>query len=143
MPFGLTNAPSTFMRAMNFIFRDLLDECVVIFLDDILIFSKSLKEHDRDVRKVLEILHKNKFYRKLQKCEFFQKKLTFLGFDISENGMSVNSRKTSAVREWPAPKNVTEVRSFLGFCQFYRMFVKDFASIANPLTELTKDKVKF
>lgn len=97
MPFGLTNAPSTFMRVMNNCFRDLLDECVVIFLDDILIFSKTKEEHERHIRIILERLRKYKFYAKLKKCEFFKPKVTFLGHDISEDGIRVNNQKISAV----------------------------------------------
>ena len=90
MPFGLTNAPSTFMRTMNNYFQDLLDTCVVVFLDDILIFLKTIEDHERDVRKVLERLCRNKFYAKLKKCEFFKSSVTFLGHDISKDGVRVN-----------------------------------------------------
>ena len=90
MPFGLTNAPSTFMRTMNNCFQDLLDTCVVVFLDDILIFSKTMEDHERDIQKVLERLCRNKFYAKLKKCEFFKSSVTFLGHDISKDGVRVN-----------------------------------------------------
>jgi len=143
MPFGLTNAPSTFMRTMNNCFRDMLDECVVVFLDDILIYSKSYDEHVEHIRKVLQRLRQHQFYAKLKKCEFFKRSVTFLGHDISEEGVRVNGKKIAAVQEWPVPKDATDVRSFLGFCQFYRNFIKDFAAIAKPLTDLMKAKVKF
>ena len=104
------------MRVMNNLFHDLLDECVVCFLDDILIFSKSAEEHVKHVKLVLERLRKYCFYAKLKKCEFFKQSVTFLGHDISAEGVRVNAAKVASVIEWPVPKDLTEVRSFVGFC---------------------------
>jgi transposase InsO family protein len=137
LPMGLCNAPSTFMRLMNETFRDMLDRCVLAFLDDILIYSRTREEHIGHVRQVLERLRKHKLYAKLSKCEWFQAEVEFLGHRIGRDGLAVSQDKVSAVQEWPAPKNVTEVRSFLGLAGFYRRFVKNFSLIARPLTELT------
>ena len=143
LPFGLTNAPSTFMRVMNNLFSDLLDVCVVCFLDDILIFSPNAEEHKKHIELVLDRLRKYHFFAKLKKCEFFKTKVTFLGHDISADGVRVNAAKVASVTEWPAPRDLTEVRSFVGFCQFYNKFIRDFAKIARPLTDLTRKEVGF
>ena len=103
MPFGLCNAPATFMRTMNNLFSDLLDQGVVVFLDDILIYASSLEEHDRLLREVLSRLESAKFFCKLKKCSFYQPKTTFLRFDITADGVHVNSDKIIAVQKWPVP----------------------------------------
>ena len=143
LPMGLCNAPGTFMQLMNDTFHDVLDRFVLVFLDDILIFSKTREEHIKHVREVLTRLRKQKLYAKLSKCEFFQEQVTFLGHQIGANGLSVSQDKIDAVRDWPAPKNDTEVRSFLGFANFYRRFVKNYSLLALPISELTKNDVKF
>ena len=140
LPMGLCNAPGTFMQLMNDTFRDLLDKTVLVFLDDILIFSRTKEEHEKHVREVFERLRAQKLYAKRSKCEFFRDEVEFLGHRIGANGLSVSQDKISAVRDWPAPKNVSEVRSFLGLAGFYRRFVKDFSKVALPITELTKEK---
>ncbi|CAI7748986.1 unnamed protein product [Closterium sp. NIES-53] len=138
MPFGLCNAPATFQAEMNHILRPLLDECVVVYLDDILIYSKNMKEHVEHLRKVFEILRKNKFYVKLSKSDFALKKVQFLGHMVSAEGIHVDPRKIEAVKEWKVPENVKELQQFLGFANYYNRFVPQYAKIAAPLTDLLK-----
>jgi hypothetical protein len=138
LPMGLCNAPGTFMQLMNETFRDLLDRSVLVFLDDILVFSRTRGEHVAHVREVLERLRKQKLYAKRSKCEFFRSEVEFLGHQLGANGLAVSQDKISAVRDWPTPRNVGDVRSFLGLAGFYRRFVKDFSKIALPLTQMTQ-----
>ena len=138
LPMGLTNAPGTFMELMNSTFRDLLDRSVLVFLDDILVYSADAAEHMIHLREVLERLRAAKLYAKMSKCEFLQHEVEFLGHHIGAAGLSVMQDKVAAVREWPTPANVHDVRSFLGLAGFYRRFVKGFSDIALPITELTK-----
>jgi RNase H-like domain found in reverse transcriptase/Reverse transcriptase (RNA-dependent DNA polymerase)/Integrase zinc binding domain/Chromo (CHRromatin Organisation MOdifier) domain len=138
LPMGLCNAPGTFMQLMNETFRDLLDRSVLVFLDDILVFSRTHEEHVAHVRQVLERLRKQKLYAKRSKCEFFRSEVEFLGHQLGANGLAVSQDKISAVRDWPTPRNVGDVRSFLGLAGFYRRFVKDFSKIALPLTQMTQ-----
>jgi hypothetical protein len=138
LPFGLTNAPATFMHLMQQIFREHLDDFVIVFLDDILIYSKTEEEHERHVRTVLELLRKHKLYAKASKCEFFRDRVSFLGYVVSSEGVSMEAEKVKAVQEWPVPCNVRQVREFLGLAGFYRRFVKGFSSLASPLSDLTK-----
>ena len=126
MPFGLSNAPSTFMRLMNHILRSLIGKFVVVYFDDILVYSKSLADHANHVKQVLVILRKEKLYANLAKCSFAQDKLIFLGFVVSSNGIEVDNSKIEAIKNWPTPTNVGHVRSFHGLAGFYRRFVKDF-----------------
>jgi hypothetical protein len=129
------------MTLMNDIFREYLDQFVVIYLDDILIYSKTEQEHLQHVQQVLDILRKHQLYAKLSKCEFFQRRVEYLGHYISDQGVAVDDRKVAAIKEWPAPSNVSEVRSFLGLANYYRKFVKGFSGIAAALTALLhKDK---
>ncbi|CAI7799843.1 unnamed protein product [Closterium sp. NIES-54] len=143
MPFGLCNAPATFQAEMNHILRPLLDECVVVYLDDILIYSKNMKEHVEHLRKVFEILRKNKFYVKLSKSDFALKKLQFLGHMVSAEGVHVDPRKIEAVKKWKVPENMKELRQFLGFTNYYNRFVPQYAKIAAPLTDLLKKDMPF
>ena len=143
LPMGLCNAPGTFMQLMNETFRDMLDRCVLVFLDDVLIFSKTKEEHLKHLREVFDRLRKQKLYVKFSKCEFMQEQVEFLGHRIGKNGLAVSQDKIQAVQEWRQPKSETEVRSFLGLANFYRRFVKDYSKIALPLSELTKNEVKF
>ena len=138
LPMGLCNAPGTFMQLMNDTFRDLLDRSVLVFLDDILVYSSTIEEHVVHIRQVLDRLRSAKLYAKLSKCEFAQPQVEFLGHHIGAAGLSVMQDKIAAVREWPIPKNISDVRSFLGLAGFYRRFVKGFSDIALPITELTK-----
>ena len=143
MPFGLTNAPAAFMDLMNRTFQPYLDQFVVVFIDDILVYSTEQSEHEHHLRVVLETLRKEQLYAKLSKCEFWLNSISFLGHVISDNGVAVDPQKIKAVSEWPRPTNVTEVRSFLGLAGYYRRFVEDFSRIAQPLTNLMKKTVRF
>ena len=143
LPFGLTNAPGTFMHLMHQAFREHLDDFVLVFLDDILIFSKTLEEHEDHVRKVLDILRREKLYAKESKCEFFRTEVEFLGHMVGRDGVRMMEDKVKAIADWPEPKNVRDVRAFLGTAGYYRKFIKDFSLLSSPLSELTKESVKF
>ena len=132
MPFGLTNAPATFQHLMNGILRPFLDDFVIVYLDDILIFSKTVEEHERHLEKVLQALQDNQLYAKASKCEFFRTEVDFLGHIISADGMKVEPGKIQAIVDWPQPTNMTEVRSFLGFANFDRRYIKDYSAITRP-----------
>ena len=138
LPFGLCNAPGTFMHLMQQIFRDHLDNFVIVFLDDILIYSKTEADHEKHLKIVLELLRKHKLYGKKSKCEFFKQRVSFLGHVVSSEGVSMEQDKVQAVRDWPIPTSVHDVRAFLGLSGYYRRFVQGFSSIAAPLSELTK-----
>jgi hypothetical protein len=142
MPFGLTNAPAIFMNLMNKVFMEELDKFVVAFIDDILIYSKSHKDHEHHLRIVLERLRAHQLYAKLRKCEFWLEKIAFLGHILTTKGIEVDPSKV-AVSKWKQPSNVSEVRSFLGMTGYYRRFIKGFSSIARPMTELLKKDNKF
>jgi len=137
MHFGLTNAPATFQRYMNSIFSNVLDQYVVVYLDDILIFSKNPEEHQKHVLDVLERLKQHGLYAKPEKCEFSVKSTEFLGFIISPSGISMSQSKVDAILKWPAPKNVKQIQSFLGFANFYHRFIYNYSDIVIPLTRLT------
>jgi hypothetical protein len=143
MPFGLTNAPATFMSLMNDVLRPLLDRCVLPYLDDILVYSKNLDDHLRDLREVLELLRQHQLYAKASKCEFGKTKVEFLGHVITDRGITVDPSKIRAVQEWPEPKNTSELRSFLGLAGFYMRFVEGFSDTAKPLTDLTGKNTPF
>jgi hypothetical protein len=143
MPFGLTNAPSTFMRLMNHALRAFLGRFVVVYFDDILVYSKSLDEHIDHLHCVHTVLRKEKLYANLKKCSFCLDKVVFLGFVVGAKGITVDEEKVKAIKEWPTPKSITEVRSFHGLASFYRRFVKDFSTLAAPLTEIVKKSVGF
>jgi hypothetical protein len=140
MPFGLTSAPSTFMSLMNSILRPYMDKFVVAYLDDVLIYSRTEKEHHEHVQAVLQEFRKHKLYAKKSKCEFFRPEVKFLGFIVGAEGVKVDPEKVEAVRSWPVPKSVTDVRSFLGFVGFYRKFIKNHSAIVAPMSDLTKTK---
>jgi hypothetical protein len=143
MSFGLTNAPAYFMYLMNSVFMTELDKFVVVFIDDVLINSKSEKEHAKHLRVVLQRLRDHKLYAKFSKCEFWFKSVKFLGHTISHDGISVDPSKVQEVMEWKPPKSVHQIRSFLGLVGYYRRFIPDFSRIAKPMTELLKKGVKF
>jgi hypothetical protein len=143
VPFGLTNAPSSFMRLMNHVLRAFIGKFVVVYFDDILIYSKTLEEHAEHIKQVLDVLKKEKLFANLEKCTFCTDQVVFLGFVVSGQGIQVDESKVVAIKEWPTPKNVSQVRSFHGLAGFYRRFVKDFSTIATPLNELTKKGVVF
>ena len=134
LPFGLTNAPAAFMDLMNRVFKPYLDKFVVVFIDDILIYSKNHVEHGEHLRILLQTLRTHQLYAKLSKCEFWLNSVSFLGHVISKEGIQVDPKKVEAVSNWPRPTNVTEIRSFLGMAGYYRRFVKDFSRISAPLT---------
>ncbi|WVZ82042.1 hypothetical protein U9M48_029354 [Paspalum notatum var. saurae] len=138
MSFGLTNAPAFFMYMMNSVFMNELDKFVVVFIDDILIYSKNEKEHEGHLRVVLTRLREHKLYAKFSKCAF----VGFRGIFV-EKGVAVDPSKVKDVLNWKQPKTVTEIRSFLGLAGYYRRFIKDFSKIAKPMTSLTKKNAKF
>src|SRR6266566_134699 len=143
MSFGLTNAPATFSRLMNYIFMDYLDKFVVVYLDDILIYSKNEEKHAEHLRLVLEKLREHQLYAKYSKCEFWLSKVTYLGHVISKDGIAVNPKRVQAILDWTPPKNVKQVRSFLGLATYCCRFVENFSRIAKPLTDLLHKGVKF
>ncbi|KAL0559001.1 hypothetical protein IC582_003590 [Cucumis melo] len=143
MSFGLTNAPAVFMDLMNRVFREFLDTFVIVFIDDILIYSKTEAEHKEHLRMVLQTLRDNKLYSKFSKCEFWLKQVSFLGHVVSKAGVSVDPAKIEAVTGWTRPSTVSEVRSFLGLAGYYRRFVENFSRIATPLTQLTRKGAPF
>ena len=143
MPFGLTNAPAVFMDLMNRVFKEYLDKFVIVFIDDILIYSHDQEEHCKHLRIVLQILRDKKLFAKFKKCEFWLEKISFLGHVVSKEGISVDPEKVKAVSAWPRPANVSEVRSFLGLAGYYRKFVEGYSKISTPLTTLTRKNVKF
>lgn len=120
MPFGLTNAPAAFQHMMNDVFRDLLDVCVIIYLDDILIYSKDAKSHRKAVREVLRRMRQHNLYAKPEKCDFIKDEIEYLGFIISEHGVKMDPAKIEGITDWPTPKSVKDIQVFLGFANFYR-----------------------
>ncbi|GJS18866.1 putative reverse transcriptase domain-containing protein [Tanacetum coccineum] len=138
MPFGLTNAPAVFMDLMNRVCRPYLDKFVIVFIDDILIYSKTREEHVEHLRLVLELLKREKLYAKFSKCEFWLREVQFLGHVINGNGIHVDPSKIEAVKNWKAPRTPSEVRSFLGLAGYYRRFIENFSKIAKSLTILTQ-----
>ena len=134
MSFGLTNAPAYFMNLMNKVFMDFLDKFVVVFIDDILIYSKSEEEHEEHLRIVPGTLCQHQLYPKFSKCQFWLQEVGFLGHVVSEGGISVDPALVQSVSKRAALTNQTEVRSFLGLAGYYRKFVQGFSSIARPLT---------
>jgi hypothetical protein len=143
LPFGLTNAPGVFMSLMNGVFHEYLDKFIQVFIDDILIYSRTTEEHDEHLRLVLQCLREHKLYGKLSKCSFYQSKIHYLGHVISGEGIVMDPTKVEAIMEWPAPTNVPEVRSFMGLAGYYRRFIEGFSKIENPITELQKKNKKF
>ncbi|GJR88433.1 putative reverse transcriptase domain-containing protein [Tanacetum coccineum] len=143
MPFGLTNAPAIFMDLMNRVCRPMLDKSVIVFIDDILVYSKSKEEHEIHLREILETLRKEKLYAKFSKCKFWLQEVQFLGHVINFEGLKVDLAKIEAVMNWKAMKNVGEIRSFLGLAGYYRRFIQDFSKIASSLTKLSKKNAPF
>lgn len=138
MPFGLCNAPATFQRLMNHMFRDLLDKGIVLYLDDILVYTKGPQNHTEIVKEVLLRLRRHRLYAKLAKCQFYSPSLSFLGHRIDANGISMEPEKVAMILEWPFPRNAKDVLSFVGLANFYRTFIPHFASICRPLYDIAK-----
>jgi hypothetical protein len=143
MPFGLTNAPSTFMRLMNEVLRASIGRFVVVYVDDILIYSKSLDEHMDHLRAIFNALRDARLFGNLEKCIFYTDRISFLGYVVTSQGIEVDEIKIEAIKSWLVPQTITQVRSFLGLAGFYCRFIKDFSTIAAPLHELTKKGVAF
>ena len=143
MTFGLTNAPAFFMTLMNKVFMEELDRFVVVFIDDILVYSKSAEEHGQHLRVVLGKLRKHQLYAKFSKCEFWLQRVSFLGHVLTAEGVEVDPEKVKAVSEWKQPTSASEIRSFLGLAGYYRRFIEGFSKIARPMTELLRKDTKF
>ncbi|KAD6795610.1 hypothetical protein E3N88_06506 [Mikania micrantha] len=143
MPFGLTNAPAVFMDLMNRVCKPYLDKFIIVFIDDILVYSRTKQEHEGHLRMLLELLRKEKLYAKFSKCEFWLREVQFLGHVINDKGIQVDPTKVEAVMRWETPKSPTEIRRFLGLAGYYRRFIQDFSKIASPLTSLTQKNIKF
>ncbi|GJZ28735.1 putative reverse transcriptase domain-containing protein [Tanacetum coccineum] len=137
MPFGLTNAPAVFMDLMNRVCKPYLDKFMIVFIDDILIYSRNKEEHANHLRIILELLKKEKLYAKFSKCDFWIRIVQFLRHLIDSQGLHVDPAKIEAVKNWTSPTTPTEIRQFLGLAGYYQRFIKDFSKIAKSLTELT------
>ena len=143
MSFGLTNAPAHFMYLMNSVFMPELDKFVVVFIDDILVYSENEEDHVEHLRVVLTRLREHQLYAKFSKCEFWLREVPFLGHVLSDGGIMVDPTKVQEVLNWKAPISVHEVRSFLGLAGYYRRFISDFSKIAKPMTRLLQKDMKF
>jgi len=143
MPSVLTNAPSTFMRLTNHVLRHFIGKFVVVYFDDILIYSRSIHDHVKHLRLVLATLREQKFFANMKKCTFCVEEVFSLGYSVGDNGLRVDEAKIKSIVDWPIPTSVSEVTSFHGLASFYRRFVKDFSTKASPLNKLVKKNVKF
>ncbi|GKE53441.1 putative reverse transcriptase domain-containing protein [Tanacetum coccineum] len=137
MPFGLTNAPAVFMDLMKRVCKPYLDKFVIVFIDDILIYSKIKQEHNEHLKLILELLKKEELYAKFSKCEFWIPKVQFLGHVIDSKGIHVDPTKIKSIKDWASPKSPMEIRQFLGLAGYYRRFIEGFSKIAKPMTKLT------
>jgi hypothetical protein len=143
MPFGLTNAPTAFQRFINDIFKDLLDVTVIVYLDDVLIFSENPADHHKHVREVFRRLWKHGLFVNPDKCFFDVDTVDYLGFILSPEGLTMEKSKVESITNWPVPRRVKDVQSFLGFCNFYRRFIDHYSDIVIPLTRLTRKDVQW
>jgi hypothetical protein len=143
MSFGLINALAYIMYLMNKVFMEYLDKIVVVFINDILVYSRSEEEHEEHLRLALQKLREHRLYAKLSKCEFWMKQVAFLGHVISKGGISVDPNKVQDVLSWNAPTSVGNIRGFLGLAGYYRRFIKGFSKISKPMTEMLKKDKKF
>lgn len=139
--FGLTGAPSTFMRLMNEVLRPFLGKFIVVYLDDILVYSRKVEEHLDHLRQLFEVLREQRLYGKLEKCSFLMHEVRFLGYIVGRQGVKVDPAKVEAIRTWPTPTTITQVRSFHGLASFYRRFVRNFSTVMSPITDCTKKEV--
>lgn len=142
MSFGLCYAPSTFMRVMNQILKPYIGRFVVVYFDDILVYSPSCNAHKQHLREVLETLRKEQLYDNLKKCMFMTEEVTFLGNVMSSEGISMDPSKVKAIPDWPMPQNIHEVRSFHGLASFYKRFIPNFSSLVAPITDCLKTNQK-
>ncbi|GKC15820.1 putative reverse transcriptase domain-containing protein [Tanacetum coccineum] len=143
MPFRLTNALAVFMDLMNRVCKPYLDKFVIVFIDDILIYSKSKEDHEEHLKIILGLLKKEKLYAKFSKCDFWLDLVQFLGYVIDSEGVHVDPSKIEAIKNWTAPTTPTKVRQFLGLVGYYRRFIEGFSLIAKPLTKLTQKNKKY
>ncbi|GJS58262.1 hypothetical protein Tco_0653046 [Tanacetum coccineum] len=143
MSFGLTNAPAVFMDLMNRVCKPYMDKFVIVFIDDILIYSKSKEEHEEHLKLILELLKKEELYAKFSKCDFWLSKVQFLGHVIDSEGVHVDPAKIESIKDWASPKAPTEICQFLGLAGYYRRFIEGFSKIARPMTKLTQKSVKY
>ena len=141
MPFGLTNAPATFQRWINGILSQELDICCIAYLDNVLIHSDTLEQHEKDVLRIMKRLKEAGIKLNPTKCEFHKAETEYLGIIIGPDGTKVDPVKAEAIEGWTIPKNKRDIQSFIGFCNFYRRFIKEFSRIAKPLYKLTENKV--
>ncbi len=141
MPFGLSNSPSVFQAFINDVFRDMLNQWVIVYIDDILIYSETYEEHVKHVRTVLKRLMQHQLYAKAEKCEFHQRTISFLGYVISSGGVAMDEQKVRAVVNWPQPTTLKELQRFLGFANFYRRFIRNFSTVAGPMTSMVKKEL--
>ena len=142
LSFGLTNAPATFQAVMNDVLRPVIGKFALVYLDDILIFSKNIAEHAEHLRAVLQLLREHELYAKMSKCTFAQPELEFLGHILGRDGLRVDPRKTAFVAEWPIPQDVSQLRSFLGMAIYFRKFIHHYAQRTLVLTRLLrKDRI--
>jgi hypothetical protein len=137
MPFGLSKAPSTFMRLMNTMIRHYIGKFVVIYFDDIIVFSNNKEDHLQHLKNILDALRKHQLHANLKKCRFLQESLVFLGFFTLVEGVEMDSEKVRGILEWPSPRSITKVRSYHGLATFYRKFIRNFSSIITPITDCT------
>ena len=143
MPFGLTNAQAAFMDLMHRVFQPYLDQFIVVFFDDILIYSQSEEEHEDHLMIILQVFREHQLYAKFSKCEFWLTEVRFLGHLVSTSGVSVDPEKVKVVMSWERPKSVFEIRSFLGLAGYYKRFIEDFSRLVAPITRLTRKEVKY
>ena len=143
LAFGLTNVPATFQTLMKKLFHQHLDKFVIFYLDDILVYSKSLEKHHQHARKVLKILQDHKLYANPGECIFFAREVEFVGFILSNQGIGTDPVKVNAIQDWPTPRNATEVQSFMGLANYYRWFIPAFSKLSIQLTNLTKSSTKY
>ncbi|GKD71813.1 putative reverse transcriptase domain-containing protein, partial [Tanacetum coccineum] len=143
MSFGLTNAPAVFMDLMNQVCKPYLDRFVIVFIDDILIYSKSRKQHEGYLKLILKLLKEEELYAKFSKSEFWLSKVQFLGHVIDSEGIHIDPAKIESIKDWASPKTPTEIRQFLGLAGYYRRFSEGYLKIARPMTKMTQKSVKF